>query len=1049
MKGLYFYKLVSPYEEDVTKDCKLTINEIDHNFVTLKDADIKDVSFDKDSKVVSLLRNNKEELRLDLAPMVEGITTNLKVDYDSVDGVITIEYNGEKITINGLITEENLSSEVLTEVTSDGSLSGLGSKYVPLGMAAVEKTGEFKPAYKLIDRTIGEPMPNKCHLIKGDRYVTLEEISDFGYLYNFAAVKKINEDLKNGWRVPTKEDWDNMLNAVEPCDEYRNHNSALANNMLGKLAGKYLKHKEHWLNSSIEDCGGHEHHCGTYDSCCHSKSCDYEEDIVDAEEFEDFNIYDNSPKSHPKQCYISTGGIDSYGMGLVPAGFSDGCEIVDYFSKRGFYWTSTVINETDVYIKRFDYNKAGVIQNVESPRNLFSLRLVKDYDGSNHLQTEFINGMNYNTILMPALNTKHGHSVWTAENIAFPNEKYCPLEPNNGQDLSSRKVYFINEWNGFDWERKQMHEGESIVLMKGLKGEKNIEYRIIDGVLFSVAKVIYDDIMSEIQPEIDRIDGIIGSGFTDEEGERVSITEIIGSGFTNENGERITITDKVKDIDSTLGTGFTDDFGEKVSVTDKLKQEISDRTEADKQLRDDLDKETADRIEADKQLREDLEEEIRQREQADTLLQEELDRVETATGLDEEGNYVPKENANYISEATTIADSISKLDDALRVEENDRKEHDNVIEENVGLDKNGHYIVKENSNYISEATTIADSIDILDQELKGTDNRLELLTKEVDRVEEATGLDDMGNYHPTEGKFTSGATTIKGAIEDLDTSLEIEEDSRIAQDDKIEGSVGLEEDGSYLPTEGKFTKEAVTVKEAIVKLDTALESEESTRISQDDKIESSVGLAEDGSHIKTNGNYTSEADSITGEISALDSALKNEEDSRKELQAEVDRVEEATGLDEEGNYIPTDGNYTSEATTIAGAIDSLDKALKVEETERISQDDKIEGSVGLAEDGSYIKTDGNYTKDADTVTGAIDSLDKALKVEETERIEKDEYLFSRLIKEGEQPNEAPDKIAYDCANGVLTLFTEDPSHNIKIKLNGDYGIFPYDEKNGD
>ena len=48
-KGIYYYKLQSNYKEDVTKDCKLTINEIDHNFVTLKDADIKDIAFDEES----------------------------------------------------------------------------------------------------------------------------------------------------------------------------------------------------------------------------------------------------------------------------------------------------------------------------------------------------------------------------------------------------------------------------------------------------------------------------------------------------------------------------------------------------------------------------------------------------------------------------------------------------------------------------------------------------------------------------------------------------------------------------------------------------------------------------------------------------------------------------------------------------------------------------------------------------------------------------------------------------------------------------------------
>ena len=48
-ESLYFYKLVSPYKEDVTKNCKLTINEVDSNFLTLKDNDIKSADFDRES----------------------------------------------------------------------------------------------------------------------------------------------------------------------------------------------------------------------------------------------------------------------------------------------------------------------------------------------------------------------------------------------------------------------------------------------------------------------------------------------------------------------------------------------------------------------------------------------------------------------------------------------------------------------------------------------------------------------------------------------------------------------------------------------------------------------------------------------------------------------------------------------------------------------------------------------------------------------------------------------------------------------------------------
>ena len=804
MKGIYFYKLVSPYSEDVTKDCKLTVNEIDHNFVTLKDADIKEFTFDEESNVVSLIRNNNEKMMVDLSPMIDGITRHFNVDYDSKNGVITIDYNGERITINGLITDENIYSEAITEVITDGTLNGLGSKKIPLGIASIEKTGVYRPAIRLIDRTIGEFLPKPCNLKKGDRYVTYENVSEYGYLYNYNAVQKINEDLKNGWRIPTKEDWDNMLNAIEPCDDFRNHNSALANNMLGKLAGKLLKAKTFWKNS--EDC--------VLISC----ECNNEEEIFDVEDF--------SPKTKPNEKKVNPKGTDSFGLRLMPSGFHDGCEVTDYFGKRGIYWSNTVINETDVYVKRFDYNKAGVIQNVESPRNYFSVRLVKDYEGYNHQQVEFINGMNFNTILMPSLNTKHGFSIWTLENVAFSNEKYNPIEPNNGEDLDFTKRYFINEWNGFDWEKKQMHEGESIVLFKGLEGEHNMEYRIMNGVLYSEAKTIYDKIMEWVQPEIDRIDEEI-----------VNLKDIVGEGLVDEEGNRITITDKVDELDKNVGEGFFDEEGDRVTITDKLKQEIEDRVAADEQLRNDLDKEIADRIKDVEKLKELIEDEARQREEADTLLQEEIDMIESSVGLDEDGKYIQ-----------------------------------------------------------------------------------------------------------TEGYYTNQATTIADAINFLDTSLKIEENLRIEQDNRIEANVGLDEDGNYI--------------------------------------------------------------------------------KRK------------------------DSNYINDAETVVGAIDELDKSLKDEEDARIAQDDKIETSVGLGEDGSYIKTDGYFTSEAETIVGAIDALDKSLKQEELDRIEQDEYLFSRLVKEGEQPNETPN-IAYDCANGVLTLFTEDPKHNIIIKLNGDYGIFPYKGDKGE
>lgn len=59
------------------------------------------------------------------------------------------------------------------------------------------------------------------------------------------------------------------------------------------------------------------------------------------------------------------------------------------------------------------------------------------------------------------------------------------------------------------------------------------------------------------------------------------------------------------------------------------------------------------------------------------------------------------------------------------------------------------------------------------------------------------------------------------------------------------------------------------------------------RKAQDDVIEASVGLAADGSHITTNGHYTSEATTIAGEISALDTQVFTNANNLDDLSSNV------------------------------------------------------------------------------------------------------------------------------------------------------------------
>lgn len=61
--------------------------------------------------------------------------------------------------------------------------------------------------------------------------------------------------------------------------------------------------------------------------------------------------------------------------------------------------------------------------------------------------------------------------------------------------------------------------------------------------------------------------------------------------------------------------------------------------------------------------------------------------------------------------------------------------------------------------------------------------------------------------------------------------------------------------------------------------ETAIANEKTRAEGAEDRIEAAVGLNADGSHKQTTGNYTSEASSITGEIAALDTKLKEVADS--------------------------------------------------------------------------------------------------------------------------------------------------------------------------
>ena len=190
-----------------------------------------------------------------------------------------------------------------------------------------------------------------------------------------------------------------------------------------------------------------------------------------------------------------------------------------------------------------------------------------------------------------------------------------------------------------------------------------------------------------------------------------------------------------------------------------------------------------------------------------------------------------------------------------------------------------------------------------------------------------------------------------------------------------------------------------------------LSNETSERKAADNKIERSVGLDTDGNHITTTGNYTSGAKTVVGEISALDTKVKENADNITNLETKVTtntnnitaletKVSKLSGVTDaiaaaaasaktevkkadNDNHINVTIGETAADGHVTYVISSVDTAsatdLANETSERKAADGKIKENVGLNADGSHITTRGNYTSGATTVVGEIDALDTKVK----------------------------------------------------------------------
>ena len=83
-KGLTYFRLTSPYEGDITKNCALDGYEVDSNFFTLEGRDVKSVNVNGNELVITLLNGET----ISTLNAFADFTKDISFDFDTTNGVL-------------------------------------------------------------------------------------------------------------------------------------------------------------------------------------------------------------------------------------------------------------------------------------------------------------------------------------------------------------------------------------------------------------------------------------------------------------------------------------------------------------------------------------------------------------------------------------------------------------------------------------------------------------------------------------------------------------------------------------------------------------------------------------------------------------------------------------------------------------------------------------------------------------------------------------------------------------------------------------------------
>lgn len=383
-----------------------------------------------------------------LTPMDEPIINNPVVDEDDV-----LEEDGDTVLTPDINENENVVIEEILD--TDETIDGDGTNE-PLRVGPMEKTGMFAPINEYIDLTeSGNELIEDPTKPIGYRVITKTSVDAFGYHYPLSALEKIQQRLteeNSEWRIPTKEDWDNLLNAMECVDSDgddigdRSH-SGETTGWLGLKAATALKSIDLWDKETTPN----------------SKNSVAGQDIVN------FTIYPLG--------YI--GASVDYPLNYEGSGNGEN------FGEDAGMWAYPTSGVN--YFKLFNYDNGAVGQFIATDEAKMAVRLVKDSTTYNIKDAEYILGDLYPTVF---INSKLAckdeeyipyKQVWTSVNLRVFDDELNELgvERHPRWDTFEQRfdtLYMINEWDGEQWIKKAMSDGDKVVIINHINNGVSYNY---------------------------------------------------------------------------------------------------------------------------------------------------------------------------------------------------------------------------------------------------------------------------------------------------------------------------------------------------------------------------------------------------------------------------------------------------------------------------------------------------------------------------------------------------------------------------------------------